>query len=367
MLRSWILASEPPATYYDEREGYWVADPSWPSPQVVEQVLHLNSDGAVNALEASPGSPRNLTFIGQLSHSFQCGEWANFGSRGEFPPDQRSADGESLAFTSAPVTEPVVILGNAEVDLELAVDKPNALVAVRLCDIAPDGASTLVSWGLLNLTHRDSHEHPTAVEPGKRYRVTVQLRMMGYQLKTGHRWRVGVSPTYTRHAWPSPETVRLSLFAGEGCCLRLPVRLRCATDRDLPAFEPAEISPPLALSHIREGRREHSVTHDHVDGWITLKLTNDEGRLRFQDNGLEMDHRSTEIFKVREGDPLSVSQHIKTVVEFERDDWRTRVETESLMTADATHFYLSNHMDAYEDGTRVFTKSWTNSIPRDHV
>ena len=367
MLRSWLLESEPPATCYAERKGHWVADPSWPSPHIGEQVLYLNSDGVANVLTESPVSSHTLTFIGQLCHSFQAGEWGNFGAKGEFPPDQRSADGECLAFTSAPVTQTTAILGNAEVELLLAVDKPNALVAVRLCDVAPDGASTLVSWGLLNLTHRDSHENPAPMEPARRYSVTVQLRMMGYELAAGHRWRVGISPTFTRHAWPSPEMVELSLFAGAGCRLRLPVRAPQTADSTLPAFAPAEISPPLAVAHVRAPLRVHTVTHDRVDGWTSLTQVSDEGRLRFLDNGLETDHSSTEVFKVREGDPLSVSQHIQSVIEFRRDDWRVRVETDSLMTADATHFHLSNHMDAYEGDARVFTKSWTTAIPRDGV
>ena len=37
---------------------------------------------------------------------------------------------------------------------------PSALVAVRLNDVPPDGASTRVTYGLLNLTHRDGHERP---------------------------------------------------------------------------------------------------------------------------------------------------------------------------------------------------------------
>lgn len=367
MLRSWILESEPPATYYAERKGHWVADPAWPSPNVGEQLLYLNSDGTSNVMQASPSSSSTLSLSGQLSHGMQSGEWGNFGSRGEFPPDQRSSDGECLVFNSAPVTEPVAILGNPELDLELAVDKPAALVAVRLCDVSPDGASVLVTWGLLNLTHRDSHEHPEPLQPGSRYHVTVQLRMMGYQLAAGHHWRIAISPTFTRHAWPSPEMVQLSLFAGEGCRLRLPIRSPQVADRSLTGFLPAEISPPLALAHVRESRREHSVTFDHVDGWTTLRIVSDEGRIRFLDNGLETDHCSTETFKVREGDPLSTSQHFKTTIGFQRDDWRVRVETDSLMTADATHFHLSNHMDAYEGDTRVFTKFWTRAVPRDNV
>jgi uncharacterized protein len=367
LLRSWILESEPPATWYGERKGHWVAEPSWPSPHISEQVLYLASDGAVNALRDSPAAARTLSFTGQLCHSFQCGEWGTFGAKGEFPPDQRSADGECLTFTSAPASAAVAILGNPEVDLELAVDKPNALVAVRLCDVAPDGASTLVSWGLLNLTHRDSNEKLEPAVPGERYRVTVQLRMMGYQLAAGHRWRVGISPTFTRHAWPSPELVCMSLFVGTGCRIRLPVRAPQAGDDALPAFAPAEISPPLAVDRVRASRREHTVAHDYVNGWITMTRVNDDGRLRFVDNGLETESSSVETFKVREGDPLSTSQHIRTVIEYQRDEWRVRVEADSMMSADATHFHVSNQMDAYEGDARVFTKSWTKAIPRDYV
>ena len=38
---------------------------------------------------------------------------------------------------------------------------------MRLCDVAPDGASTLVTRGSLNLTHRDSHEHPRPLDAGR--------------------------------------------------------------------------------------------------------------------------------------------------------------------------------------------------------
>jgi hypothetical protein len=367
MLRSWILESEPPATHYAERKGHWVADPSWPSPYVSEQLLHLNSDGAANVLTDAPDTSVTLDFCGQLSHGFDSGEWGSFGHAGEFPPDQRTADGECLAFTSAPVREAIAILGNPEVDLCLAVDKPQALVAVRLCDVAPDGVSTLVSWGMLNLSHRESHEEPTPVQPGTRYRVTVQMRMMGYSLAAGHRWRVGISPTFTRHAWPSPQLVRLRLYTGEGCRLRLPVRSPQATDGRLPAFPPVEHSPPLPLDIISAPRRENVIAHDRVNGWTTLTQVSDEGRMRFSDHGLEVAGCSTETFRVRDGDPLSVRLQIRAVGELQRADWRVRVETDSVMTADATHFHVSNQLDAYECDTRVFTKSWVRAIPRDQM
>ena len=42
--------------------------------------------------------------------------------------------------------------------LLVSVDRPQALVAVRVCDVALDGRSTLVARGLLNLSRRDGHD-----------------------------------------------------------------------------------------------------------------------------------------------------------------------------------------------------------------
>ena len=61
---------------------------------------------------------------------------------------------------------------------------------MRLCDVAPDGSSQLISRGVLNLTHRDSHEHPTAVPVGERLLVRVELRVLGQAVPAGHRLRL---------------------------------------------------------------------------------------------------------------------------------------------------------------------------------
>jgi hypothetical protein len=43
------------------------------------------------------------------------------------------------------------------------------------------------------------------------------------------------------------------------------------------------------------------------------------------------------------------------------------VETLSIMTSDHNQFLLTNTLNAYEGQVRVFTKSWTRSIPREFV
>ena len=67
-------------------------------------------------------------------------------------------------------------------------------LAVRLCDVAPDGASLLVTRGLLNLTHRDSHAEPEPLEPG------MPLR----RRRAARRDRAGRAAPATGCAWRSP-------------------------------------------------------------------------------------------------------------------------------------------------------------------
>jgi putative CocE/NonD family hydrolase len=364
MLRCWTQESVPPATYYAERPGRWVADPSWPSPHVGEQAYYLASNGAGRWLDDRPGEELPLTIRGREGYGFDVGQWGSYGTAGEWPGDQRAADGEALTFDSRPLPEAVDILGYPEVDLELSADRPLALVAVRLCGVAPDGASTLVSWGLLNLTHRESHEFPQPLEPGRRYRVIVQLNVIGYRLAAGHRWRVAVSPTYTRHAWPSPELVTLTIYCGPGSRLRLPIRLPQPGDKALPPFPPAETAPPLPMAELRTPASRKTIRHDLIDGLTEYLVEDDNGRRRHAESGMEVDDRLTERYTVRDGDPLSLKVHIERATELQREAWRARIETSSTMTADATHFHLSNSLDAYEGDTRVFTRSWTKELPR---
>ena len=79
--------------------------------------------------------------------------------------------------------------------------------AAVLSDVHPDGAATQITYGLLNLTHRESHEIPQPLKPGKSYRVTIQLNEIGHHFHRGHRIRLALSNAYWPLVWPSPESV----------------------------------------------------------------------------------------------------------------------------------------------------------------
>ena len=143
------------------------------------------------------------------------------GRLGGTAPDQNQDDGVSLSFTTAPLEEDLPIVGFAHARLELSADRPQAQVAARLCDIWPDGAATRITAGVLNLSHRNSHEHPDELEPGTHYQVDVEMKAIAYVCQRGHRLRLSISGGSWPLMWPSPESFMLSAHLGSNTVLEL--------------------------------------------------------------------------------------------------------------------------------------------------
>ncbi|OLS40088.1 CocE/NonD family hydrolase [Bacillus sp. MRMR6] len=363
MLRAWMQESVLPQVDYAERPGRWVAETEWPSPNV--EAVDFWLDGGL--LADAPAAGQRISIPSVQTHGLYAGVWCPFGQAGDLASDQRLENGLSVCFTSEPLAAPQEILGFPEVTVELASDRQRALLAVRLCDVSPDGASTLVSWGMLNLTHRDSHEHPTPLVPGKRYTVTVRLNAVGHVLPAGHRWQVALSPTYWPHAWPSPEPVTLQVFAGENTRLTLPVRPHRALDNKLPYFDVPETAAVLEREILRTESRTRKVHHDLIEGTWILEDFSDEGARRLPSNGIEYGSVNRNVYSIKDGDPLSAAVRCEWSLHVGRGEWQTRLESVSTMTADAEQFFITNELIAFEGEEQVFSKTWKSEIPRDLV
>jgi putative CocE/NonD family hydrolase len=359
MLRVWLQDSVPPATYYADRPGRWVAESAWPSPRIQPIHLWLRGDGGLGA-EAAPAA---LSRPSNLRHGLDSGVWCSYGYPGEAPADQRGDDSRALTFTTAPLTEPVEILGFPEVTIELSVDRPAALLAARLCDVAPDGASSLVSYGLLNLTHHSGHEAPRRLTPAERFTVTVQLNAIAHHLPAGHCWRLALATDYWPLAWPSPEPATLTVYTGPNTRLTLPVRPAYFADDGLPPFGPPEHAAPLAVEELEPGVRARTFIEDA--GRLRLTSVSDDGRQRLTASGIEMESRLTDTYDIVPGEPLSASVASQWELALARGGWRVRVVTDSHMQADAQAFTVTNTLHAYEGEALVATKTWNKRIPRD--
>lgn len=364
MLRVWMQDSVPPTTYYPSRPGRWVAEASWPSDQIAEHQFALAPARLVSHAEHIPQTP--LTIQSPLSVGLFAGKWCSFAAGPDLAHDQREEDGGALVFDSAPLEEPMELLGSPLVELDLTANRPVAMVAVRLSDIAPDDKATRVTYGLLNLTHRNSSEHPEYLKPDERYQVQMQLNHIAQVFPKGHRLRIAISTSYWPLAWPPPEPVRLTLFTGSST-ITLPTRPACVTDKHLPAFGEPEGAPPLPRTLIEPEHHNWRVIRDLAKDESTLEVTNDKGVYRLDEIDLEVQNKSVERYTYQADDFESVRGETQTILGFKRGNWEVRTETRTVLTSSATHFHLLADLDAYQGDKRVYCQSWDQTIPRDFV
>jgi predicted acyl esterase len=97
-----------------------------------------------------------LTFTSLLTTGSTSGRWCSFGHDPDQPSDQRGDDRRIAYLRYRTPHRAIELLGLPEARLTLAVDQPQAMVAVRLCAVAPDRSSRRIAYGLLNLSHREA-------------------------------------------------------------------------------------------------------------------------------------------------------------------------------------------------------------------
>ncbi|GHC15940.1 CocE/NonD family hydrolase [Aidingimonas halophila] len=369
MLRVWMQESVPPSARYEQRPGRWVAEPVWPSPnsQPVTYRLTVGHDLVDESTQPVVDDESTLTIRSPLSVGLYAGKWCSYNAPPDLPHDQRDEDGGALIFQTHRLEEPLEICGQPEVELELAADQPVAMVAVRLIDVAEDDKATRVSYGLLNLTHRVSDEHPAPLQVGKRYRVRVALKHIAQQFPAGHAIRLSISTSYWPLAWPSPRPVTLTVTPGQSRLI-LPGRApRPEEDDSLRPFEAPEGAPPLAKTLIQPTQETWRVVRDLANDQTMLEVINDEGAYRLDDIGMEIAVRVTERYSYVHGHYDSVTGWTEWKRSFRRGDWCVKTLTRTRMTSDAESFRLRATLDAYEGETRVFSKTWDETLPRDLV
>ncbi|ROS73833.1 hypothetical protein EDF24_2834 [Curtobacterium sp. PhB130] len=359
-LRAWINDPEPPASYYAERTGRWVGATAWPSTSTEPRVLPLDTlrggrDGAV--IVASPEET-----------GADAGRFFPFGNATDLPPDQRAEDGRSVCF-DLPVEESFDLLGNVLVDLSVTSDQPRATVTVRLCDVAPDGSSTLVTRGVVNAARRNGMDRDDPLEPGTSTVVPVRLVSTGHRFLAGHRLRLAVSTSYWPWVWPHGVAAALVVDPAASS-VTLPVwHGDPAVDAGI-RFEDPVRSTPLAITRVEptEPLPQRTVTHDVETGEWTLDVDPGYGGGRVYPDGLVFSEDARETYRIRSGDPTSASAASRWAIGLSQDTWAARLETTSSVTASAEAFSVVNTVRAWaRDGVDAAEELVAEHTFRDEV
>ena len=353
--RVWMREPSVPDSMLQMTEGRWVTEAAWPSPEVGSRTWSLHADG---------NAP--VTVKARQSVGITAGNWCPYGLGGASPDlatDQSEDDGRSLTFETEVLDDRLEFMGQPVVRLKLSVDRPQAFLAVRLVDVAPDATAARVTYQVLNLTHRRDHEHLDDIPVDRPFEAEVVLNDMAWSFPAGHRIRVSISTSYWPVIWPSPEAVALTVHA---CELELPERRPRDGDGGAPFGDPemAALAPRTVIEPPRTAR---TVTRDLVTGeWITDAIE-EHGTWRWDDIDVVCSESLNVQYRIKDDDPLSARARWDVRSVRKSAGWDVEVKSFYTVRATKDHFIVDAEMRAWDEGREVFHRTWNHEVPRDGV
>ena len=347
----------PPDPNLQTVPGEWRREDVWPPANAQNMSLFLTSD---HSLLGSPTvrDTHHLKYVPTIG--VEAGFWW-----GELLSDPRPVDAFSLVYDSAPLEHEVAILGRPHALLQASASAKQANWFARLCDVAPDGTVTQITGAGINGAQRDSMTEPRDLEPGKVYSLDIELHLTSWVFPKGHRIRVAVSNALWPMMLPTPYSMTTSLALGgpQGSRLLLPVVP--AIGAEAPQFsapEPAEERSDIKSEGFPwpgewtverdEARQKTTVHWKGKDGYEYPWGKQDD----FENLTYQGDDAHPETSSVW-GEAESVfTLKGRTLT------WRGHLS----VTTDQNNFYYKYTRELVKDGQLLKTKTWQETIPRDH-
>jgi len=264
--------------------------------------------------------------------------------------------------------EDLHIFGEVSVSLSLRSDQDTAQLCCSLCHVFPDGASRLLTYGLLNLICLESSEK---LVPGKSYTIKLNLDPIGYSVPSNHRLQLMVCPGSWPTSWPSPLPVTLTLDRGS---LTIPILDTLEPQPPSSMFQQSQprLGPVKNILTLREGSFKRCVDYGMSDLTKKVKVVTDDGRVYYPDMDTEYEEVATDKYYIQGDHPLSarvVCTRTCNITYAARSNHpiNTQTQTTSHMSSDKDSFFLTNTLVTRLGGKEFFTKTWEEKIARNGV
>jgi predicted acyl esterase len=347
----------PPDPNLQSVPGEWRREDVWPPPDARSTTLFMRANHSLAESAAAPDK-HELKYIPSVG--VEAGFWW-----GELLSDPRPVDAFSLVYDSAPLQDEVAILGRPHARLRASASAPLADWFARLSDVAPDGTVTQITGAGLNGAQRDSMTEPHDLEPGKVYPLDIEMHLTSWVFPKGHRIRVAISNALWPMMLPTPYsmTTLLELGGTDGSRLVLPVvPVHGAIPEVFSAPEPSEERTDIKNEGFPwpgewtverdEARQKTTVHWKGKDGYEYPWGKQDD----FENLTYDADDAHPETCSVR-GEAESIfTLKGRTLI------WRGHL----LVTTDRKNFYYKYTRELLKDGQMIKSKTWQETIPRDH-
>src|SRR5215472_11366133 len=202
-----------PGPQLPELPGRWRSESALPPERTRYQTLYCTPDGTLASKVAAADATVRLRYV--PSAGIEAGHWW-----GELTTDQRGADALALTFDTEPLEAGLEILGFPRVEIHGGSEAAPLHWFARLCDVAPDGAVTLVTGGG-RAASPDPLRDTAPASPGG---MVLDLHVTSWVFPRGHKVRLAVSNAMWPMIWPTPHRDTAVVRLGSaGTRLVLPV------------------------------------------------------------------------------------------------------------------------------------------------
>jgi uncharacterized protein len=350
-----------PAPDRAEVRGEWRYEPTWPADRLRPTEWKLVD--SLNEPDHPDGGFDELEVRGDVGHTawISCAGVMPWGQ----PDDQRPDELHSLTYTWEPLDRELEILGHARLRVRVTSSAPVSFLSAKLCDVFPDGTSSLVTRGMLNLAHRESREHPSALTPGEAVDIELVLEAMSWTFEPGHRVRLDLAGSDWPNAWSPPEPVTLSVDRASAS-LELPV-----LDGPTPVDERPSLAPPNLGDPDEAGTS--GAPHESVRWSVTHEALT---RITSANAGSTSENEATEtvpamrshydgVVSVSTVDPAQAVARGEAEFEMRWPEATVISRAECTIASDASAYHATIDLVVHEDGEERFRRRWERAIPRD--
>lgn len=349
-----------PQTDVREEAGEWISLDGWPASHVTAQPWRLADGGSLVAAGDDEDGDDASPAAAVASFRYDPTVGATTGKHGGdyfkkvWRHDLRVDEVLGPVFDTPELSAPLDLVGDPVAELVVSSTAPDGYLFVRVSDVAPDGASVLITRGGRMLSHRHGSSRPSLTEPGSVHRLEVPLLSCAYRVPAGHRLRVSVAGADFENVWPSPypATHHVHLGGAQPSQIHLPVADPGGSALPPPGFEPSQV--PVAQT----AGLEFEIVRDQMADTITSRT---EG---FTGSASHVWGRNRTRFTVSRRDP-AVAQ---AVGEYEFDVpmpvGTVHVHARSMVTSDAAAFHHTCDVAFSIDGVDHLQRSWRASFAR---
>lgn len=205
-VRERTLDSWPTVIFYLMGANEWYCADEWPVPGAQSVKLYLRDCGCLSAEpppEVSP--PDQYTYDPEKPTPTVGGSIVSYVfTPGSVDVSEVQKRSDVLVYTTEQLLGDLDVVGPLRLVLYMSSSAVDTDFVARLSDVFPDGRAIQLQNGILRTRFRHSEGAPELLEPGKVYRLEIDMWATANRFRAGHRIRIDISsadfPRFERHS-----------------------------------------------------------------------------------------------------------------------------------------------------------------------